>query len=297
MPIELRPACASRSSEPDNDLIWLSQVLLPSRYGIMPNPRASAFSSCAPGSQPAAVAPPRPPAMPEATRPVSVRLAIREVERLQVRAHVVSGTVAGIARELIVTGLAGGDNKALADRLLLIERRLVVLEGLARDRRRTRGAHRGPGPRAAHQVRCPAQRADLRRWSGAMTRQTQARVARRRRGRLRRSALDQRARHQLVSADLDVAGRAQRILSAGRCPRVHGRSPVLEPRRPDQLGSLASLRSHPPRATGLGRIRLALLGADRRRRLDTAGAVRVRVRDAVRPPATSRAARASAADR
>ncbi len=70
--------------------------------------------------------------MPEATRPVSVRLAMREVERLQVRAHVVSGTVAGIARELIVTGLAGGDNKALADRLLLIERRLVALEGLAR---------------------------------------------------------------------------------------------------------------------------------------------------------------------
>ncbi len=71
--------------------------------------------------------------MPEATRPVSVRLAAREVERLQARAHVVSGTVAGIARELIVTGLAGGDNKALADRLLLIERRLVVLEGLARE--------------------------------------------------------------------------------------------------------------------------------------------------------------------
>ena len=70
--------------------------------------------------------------MPEATRPVSVRLAVREVERLQVRAHVVSGTVAGIARELIITGLAGGDNKALADRLLLIERRLVVLEGAAR---------------------------------------------------------------------------------------------------------------------------------------------------------------------
>ena len=70
--------------------------------------------------------------MPEATRPVSVRLAVREVERLQVRAHVVSGTVAGIVRELIVTRLAGGDNKALADRLLLIERRLVALEGLVR---------------------------------------------------------------------------------------------------------------------------------------------------------------------
>jgi hypothetical protein len=70
--------------------------------------------------------------MPEATRPVSVRLGIREVERLQSRAHVVSGTVAGIARELIVAGLAGGDNKALADRLLLIERKLVAIEGLTR---------------------------------------------------------------------------------------------------------------------------------------------------------------------
>jgi hypothetical protein len=71
--------------------------------------------------------------MPEATRPVSVRLAMREVERLQARAHLVAGTVAGIARELIVTGLAGGDNKALADRLMLIERRLVVLEAQARE--------------------------------------------------------------------------------------------------------------------------------------------------------------------
>lgn len=79
-----------------------------------------------PGQRPTA------PAMTEVTRPVSVRLATREVERLQSRAHVVSGTVAGIARELIVAGLAGGDNKALADRLMLIERRLVVLEGLAR---------------------------------------------------------------------------------------------------------------------------------------------------------------------
>jgi len=70
--------------------------------------------------------------MPEATRPVSVRLALREVERLQARAHLVSGSVAGIARELIITGLAGGDNKALADRLMLIERRLIALEASAR---------------------------------------------------------------------------------------------------------------------------------------------------------------------
>lgn len=70
--------------------------------------------------------------MPDSTRPVSVRLGLREVERLQARAQVVSGTVAGIARELIVTGLAGGDNRALADRLLLFERRLIALEELAR---------------------------------------------------------------------------------------------------------------------------------------------------------------------
>ena len=85
------------------------------------------------GRLPWAIAMPRSPAVPDATRPVSVRLAIREVERLQARAHVVSGTVAGIARDLIVTGLAGGDSKALAARLMLIERRLIVLEGVARD--------------------------------------------------------------------------------------------------------------------------------------------------------------------
>lgn len=71
--------------------------------------------------------------MPEVSRPISVRLAMREVERLQARAHIVCGTLAGVARELIVTGLAGGDNKALADRLMMIERRLVALEGIARD--------------------------------------------------------------------------------------------------------------------------------------------------------------------
>ena len=48
---------------------------------------------------------------------------------------------------------------------------------------------------------------------------------------------------------------------------------------------------------GLGRLRLALLDSDRRRRLDPAGAVRICVRHAARPSAASRAARASAADR
>lgn len=67
------------------------------------------------------------------TKPVSLRLALRDIEQLEARAFTVSGTVTGIARDLILTGLAGGDNKALADRLLVIERRLVTLEGLARD--------------------------------------------------------------------------------------------------------------------------------------------------------------------
>lgn len=71
--------------------------------------------------------------MAEPTRPVSVRLATREVERLQARAHIVSGSLAGVARELILSGLTGGDGKALADRMMQIERRFAALEGVARD--------------------------------------------------------------------------------------------------------------------------------------------------------------------
>jgi hypothetical protein len=67
------------------------------------------------------------------TKPVSLRLALRDIEQLEARAFTVSGTATGIARDLILTGLAGGDNKALADRLMLIERRLVAVEGFARD--------------------------------------------------------------------------------------------------------------------------------------------------------------------
>jgi len=62
------------------------------------------------------------------TKPVSIRLARSEINQLQARAHTLSASVTGVARELIRTGLAGGDNKALADRLLLIERRIVALE-------------------------------------------------------------------------------------------------------------------------------------------------------------------------
>ena len=68
-----------------------------------------------------------------ATRPISLRLPSPAIEQLVARAQIVSGTPTGIARELILTGLAGGDNKALAERLMHIERRLVALEGLARE--------------------------------------------------------------------------------------------------------------------------------------------------------------------
>ncbi len=71
--------------------------------------------------------------MAEKTKPVSIRLKQSEIEQLQARAYTLSASVTGIARDLIRTGLAGGDNKALADRLMQIERRLVALEHQGRD--------------------------------------------------------------------------------------------------------------------------------------------------------------------
>jgi len=65
-----------------------------------------------------------------ASQPISLRLAPAAIERLQSRAHILSGTITGVARDLILTGLAGGDNKSLADRLMAVERRLAALEGL-----------------------------------------------------------------------------------------------------------------------------------------------------------------------
>ena len=53
--------------------------------------------------------------MPEVARPIS-RLAPRHIEALKARAHTVSGTLTGVACELILTGLAGGDGKAVAER-------------------------------------------------------------------------------------------------------------------------------------------------------------------------------------
>ena len=71
--------------------------------------------------------------MVEKTKPVSIRLGPAEIEQLQARAYTLSASVTGIARDLIRAGLAGGDNKALADRLMLIERRIVALEQQGRE--------------------------------------------------------------------------------------------------------------------------------------------------------------------
>jgi hypothetical protein len=62
------------------------------------------------------------------TKPISIRLAAGEIEQIYARAHRLSANISGVARDLICTGLAGGDNKALADRLMRIERRIVALE-------------------------------------------------------------------------------------------------------------------------------------------------------------------------
>ncbi len=62
------------------------------------------------------------------TKPISIRLTKSEIDELQARAYALSATITGVARDLIRVGLAGGDNKALADRLMRIERRIVALE-------------------------------------------------------------------------------------------------------------------------------------------------------------------------
>jgi hypothetical protein len=66
--------------------------------------------------------------MTDKTKPVSIRLTRGEIEQLQARAYTLSASVTGIARDLIRVGIAGGDNKSLSDRLLLIERKIVALE-------------------------------------------------------------------------------------------------------------------------------------------------------------------------
>jgi hypothetical protein len=71
--------------------------------------------------------------MAERNRPVSLRLTQAEFEQLQARAYSLAARPTGIARDLIRIGLAGGDNKALAERLMMIERRLAALERQSQD--------------------------------------------------------------------------------------------------------------------------------------------------------------------
>lgn len=67
------------------------------------------------------------------TKSISIRLAPAEIEQLQARAYSLSANVAAVARDLIRAGLVGGDNKALAEQLMLIERKIVSLEQQGRD--------------------------------------------------------------------------------------------------------------------------------------------------------------------
>jgi hypothetical protein len=67
------------------------------------------------------------------TRPISIRLAASEIEQMRARAHRLSANITGVARDLIRTGLAGGDNKALPDRLMRIDRRIVAVEQQAQE--------------------------------------------------------------------------------------------------------------------------------------------------------------------
>ena len=63
--------------------------------------------------------------MTDATRPLSIRLAVRDIDHLAERAKRISGTPTGVARELILSGLTDGDPFTQAARLLTIERKLA----------------------------------------------------------------------------------------------------------------------------------------------------------------------------
>jgi hypothetical protein len=71
--------------------------------------------------------------MADKSKPVSLRLSHAEFEQLQARAYQLLASPTGVARDLIRTGLVGGDNKALAERLMHVERRLTALEQQGRD--------------------------------------------------------------------------------------------------------------------------------------------------------------------
>lgn len=69
--------------------------------------------------------------MPEPTRPLSLRLPTNAHEALKARAYTVSGTPAGVARDLILKGLSGSDFEGIAERLRTMDRRLAAHESKA----------------------------------------------------------------------------------------------------------------------------------------------------------------------
>ncbi|WP_375208299.1 hypothetical protein [Hyphococcus sp.] len=62
------------------------------------------------------------------TRPLTIRLPARAVERLRERAETVKGRPTAVARELIVAGLMEGGSREQAERMLTIERRLAAID-------------------------------------------------------------------------------------------------------------------------------------------------------------------------
>ncbi len=64
--------------------------------------------------------------MGEPTKPICVRLPVSAHEQLKARAYVIAATPAGVARDLIMKGVAGADAEATAKRLMAIDRRLAA---------------------------------------------------------------------------------------------------------------------------------------------------------------------------
>jgi hypothetical protein len=71
--------------------------------------------------------------MADKIKSVLIEMTTAEFEQLQARAYPKSANVTDIAHELICAGLTGADNKALAERLMMIERRIVAIEQQVRD--------------------------------------------------------------------------------------------------------------------------------------------------------------------
>ena len=67
------------------------------------------------------------------TMPICVRLDLTAHEQLKARAFQIQGTPAGVARQLILSGLAGAEPEALAKRLMAIDRKQAMSEALLKE--------------------------------------------------------------------------------------------------------------------------------------------------------------------